>query len=56
MVKISKTGFSENTYLQGDFCVSGSTQGFMKTKEHGENIYKMMNASEAVAKRCKKGV
>ena len=28
----------------------------MKTKEHGENIYKMMSASEAVAKRCKKGV
>ena len=32
------------------------TQELMKTKEHGENIYKMMNASEAVAKRCKKGV
>ena len=32
------------------------TQGLMKTKENGENIYKMMNAWEAVAKRCKKGV
>ena len=27
-------------------------EAFVKAKENGENIYKMSNTSEAVAKRC----